>query len=117
MDPILVVEDDERVLEAITEFLAMVGYSVDAAHNGEEAIDHARASHPSLILLDLSMPVMDGWEFLRRRSTEPSIANVPIVVISALASGAPEGAEGFLTKPIDVDKLLAVLSRYCGAPA
>jgi CheY-like chemotaxis protein len=116
LDPILVVEDDERVLEAITDFLATVGYPVNAAHNGEEAIDRARSVHPSLILLDMSMPVMDGWEFLRRRPAEPSIANVPVIVISALVSRTPEGADGFLTKPIDVSRLLSILDRYCGEP-
>lgn len=117
LNPILVVEDDERVLEAITEFLAMMGYPVNAAHNGEEAIDQARDTHPSLILLDLSMPVMDGWEFLRRRPSEPSVADVPVIVISALVSGTPEGADDFLTKPVDVGRLLSMLDHYCGMPA
>jgi DNA-binding response OmpR family regulator len=60
---------------------------------------------------------MDGWEFLRRRPVEPSVANVPVIVISALVSGMPEGADGFLTKPIDVGRLLSILDRYCGVPA
>ena len=117
MNPILVVEDDDRVLEAITEFLETVGYPVSSARNGKEAIDRARGEHPSLILLDLSMPVMDGWEFLRRRGAEPSLASVPVIVISALASGTPAGADGFLNKPIDIARLLAILDRYCGHPA
>ena len=117
LNPILVVEDDESVLEAITEFMVTVGYPVNAAHNGEEAIDRARDTHPSLILLDLSMPVMDGWEFLRRRPAEPSIADVPVIVLSALVSGTIEGADGYLTKPIDVGRLLSILDRYCGMPA
>lgn len=117
LNPILVVEDDASVLEAITEFLETVGYPVSSARNGKEALDHARSERPSLILLDLSMPVMDGWEFLRRRGAEPSLAEVPIIVVSALVSATPEGADGFLSKPIDVGRLLAMLNRYCGSAA
>jgi CheY-like chemotaxis protein len=115
LNPILVVEDDARVLEAITEFLETVGYAVSSARNGKEALDHARGERPSLILLDLSMPVMDGWEFLRRRGAEPSLAEVPVIVVSALVSATPEGADGFLSKPIDIGRLLAMLDRYCGS--
>lgn len=105
------------MLEAIIDFLSTIGYPVNSAHNGEEAIDRARQTHPSLILLDMSMPVMDGWEFLRRRPGEPAVADVPVIVVSALVSGTPEGADGFLTKPIDVSRLLSILDRYCGMPA
>jgi len=117
LNSILVVEDDACVLEAITEFIETAGYPVSSARNGKEAFERARSERPSLILLDLSMPVMDGWEFLRRRGAEPSLAEVPVIVVSAIVSAPPEGADGFLSKPIEIGRLLAMLDRYCGSAA
>jgi CheY-like chemotaxis protein len=117
LDPILVVEDDPHVLEAITDLLETISYPVSSARNGMEAIDHVRSERPSVILLDMSMPVMDGWEFLRWREREPALASAPVVVISALVSTTPAGANDFLRKPIDVGRLLTLLEQYCGSPA
>jgi CheY-like chemotaxis protein len=114
--PVVVVEDDIRALNALTELLEASGYSVVRAQNGQEALEATRCSPPPcLILLDLSMPVMDGWEFLRHQRREPSIANIPVIVITALVSAIPAGAKALITKPINVNRLLSLVERYCTA--
>lgn len=113
-ESILVVEDDVEALDALTELLEGRGYSVCRALNGKEALDRAtRNPAPCLILLDLSMPVMDGWEFLRHQRSKPEIAQIPVVVITALVSAIPTGTQGLVTKPIKIDKLLSLVQRYC----
>jgi CheY-like chemotaxis protein len=111
---ILVVEDDVRAMEALTELLEDSGYTVLQADNGAKALEVAKSSpQPGLILLDLSMPVMDGWEFMRHKRHEPAIANIPVVVITALVSAMPAGAIALLTKPIDIGRLMTLVERYC----
>lgn len=112
---ILVVEDDLQALEALADLLESSGYEVERAQNGREALDVLGSSNarPCLILLDLSMPVMDGWEFLRSQRARPAIASIPVIVITALVSGVPAGAKGLVTKPINVNRLLSLLKRYC----
>ncbi|HJU29021.1 MAG TPA: response regulator [Candidatus Binataceae bacterium] len=112
---ILVVEDDIQALEALTALLESSGYTVARAQNGREALSVLGNvdSQPCLILLDLSMPVMDGWEFLRSQRSQPAIASIPVIVITALVSAVPAGAKGLVTKPIDVSRLLTLVQRYC----
>jgi CheY-like chemotaxis protein len=71
----------------------------------------AKIPRPRVILLDLMMPRMDGWEFLRRQSADPSIASIPTIVLSG--SELPTGAKHQLSKPVDVDRLRAVVDQYC----
>jgi CheY-like chemotaxis protein len=107
---VLVVDDDPDILEAICDILDSEGYRVTRARHGAEALERLQAERPSLILLDLMMPVMDGLAFanaLRERRLDPEI---PIVVISA--DGNPQkaasiGARGFLAKPFDIEALLS----------
>jgi CheY-like chemotaxis protein len=68
--------------------------------------------HISLVLLDLRMPVMDGWEFLRRKKADPDIAETPVVVISAIPPASLEGVETVLTKPIDFDQLIETVRHF-----
>jgi CheY-like chemotaxis protein len=111
---ILVVEDDVCAMEALTELLEDSGYTVLQADNGEKALEVAKSSpQPGLVLLDLSMPVMDGWEFMRHKRREPTIADIPVVVITALVSAIPAGAIALLTKPIDGGRLMMLVERYC----
>src|SRR5438309_2274486 len=110
---ILVVDDDIHALDALTELLETSGYRVRRAQNGQEALEAAKSRRPpTLILLDLSMPVMDGWEFMRRQRLEPSIAHIPVVVITGLVSAVPAGAKAFLSKPIDVNRLMQLVQAY-----
>jgi CheY-like chemotaxis protein len=112
---ILVVEDDVRALDALTDLLEASGYAVQKAQNGQEALIQAKGQPPGMILLDLSMPVMDGWEFMRQQRLEPAIADIPVVVITALVSAVPAGAKALVTKPINVNRLMALVEKYCAA--
>ena len=115
---VLVVEDDVRSSEALADLLEEYGYTVVRAYDGAEAFALATRGPlpPCLILLDLMMPVMDGWEFLRRKKGEAALANVPVVVLSALSSAIPSGAAAFVTKPIDVRRLISLVQQYCTKP-
>jgi CheY-like chemotaxis protein len=115
---ILIVEDDDDIREALSQILELEGYVVRQAVNGREALDiSAEQPTPSLILLDLMMPVMDGWQFRAEQMKDPALSKVPVVVISADASVhekvASFGAASVLPKPISLDRLLrAVESLY-----
>jgi CheY-like chemotaxis protein len=117
--PILVVEDDPATRDALVALLEDEGYAVKTAENGRHALDVlARGEPPSLILLDLMMPVMDGWQFLdqRRRIDDADRRSAPVVLLSGL--GFIRGAAGvadFLRKPIDPDELLGCVRRFGGA--
>jgi CheY-like chemotaxis protein len=115
---ILIVEDDDDIREALTQILELEGYVVREAANGREALDiSAREPIPSLILLDLMMPVMDGWQFRAEQLKDPRLAKVPVVVISADASVhekvASFGAASVLPKPISLDRLLRAVETLC----
>jgi CheY-like chemotaxis protein len=115
VQPLLVVEDDPGIRRSLAEALEDEGYSVVLAANGREAIDRLREQPtPCMILLDLMMPIMDGWEFLRARRENEDLAAIPVVVVSAYADKVKTvEAEHFIQKPIDLARLLAVVTRYC----
>jgi two-component system, chemotaxis family, chemotaxis protein CheY len=115
---VLVVEDDFDVLNAIAAILEDAGYQVLRAANGVEALDKLgdRNGQCDLILLDLLMPVMHGWDFRKKQKQTPAFADIPVVLMSAGAhmaavSGDLEAA-GYLTKPVDMTDLLCVAKRY-----
>lgn len=124
MPELLLVEDDRDVREAIAEVLEQEGYAVAQARSGAEALQHlsGATAPPSAILLDLMMPVMDGWEFLSRREKNGHWASIPVVVISADSTArerieAQTGIVAYLRKPIDIDQLLDILARVQGERA
>jgi CheY-like chemotaxis protein len=114
---ILLVEDDPDVSDAIASCLEDHGYEIMVAANGREALERLRQVEglPRLILLDLMMPVMDGWQFRAAQRADPALAAVPVVLLSAhvgLREAAAEmGALHWLKKPLDLDALLAVVER------
>ena len=116
--PILLVEDDPAMRDAVIELLEGEGYAVRCAANGRQALEVlARSEAPSLILLDLMMPIMDGWQFLaeRRRLADSGARRAPVVLLSGL--GFIRGAAGvadFLRKPIDPEALLGCVRRFAG---
>jgi CheY-like chemotaxis protein len=111
---ILVVEDDEDAREAMVALLQMKGYRAVPAGNGKEALDYLqRAPVPDLILLDLWMPVMDGWEFRQHQKQDPRLSTVPVVVVTALSDRTDVDADEIIIKPVDVEHLLTTVSHYC----
>jgi CheY-like chemotaxis protein len=118
---VLIVEDDPDIAETIAMMLTDRGYRTDTAANGREALDRlSRPPRPSLILLDLTMPKMDGREFRRLQLETPELASIPVVVLTADASANRQSevsATGWLVKPVALDTLLDTVVRYCGARA
>jgi CheY-like chemotaxis protein len=114
-DPrILVVEDDEDAREAMVALLQMKGYRAVSAGNGKEALDYLhRAPVPDLIILDLWMPVMDGWQFRSEQVQDPRLAKIPVIVVTALSDRADVDANEVIIKPVDVNRLLTTVSHYC----
>ena len=116
---ILLVEDDDDIRQAMTIFLEGAGYRVVEAKDGEEALRLLRASVSRfcLVLLDLFMPVKNGWEFRAEQVADPAIAHVPVVVVSADRNARQKadtlGALDYLVKPIDFDRLLGAVAEYC----
>lgn len=103
---VLVVDDNAHALRAMSEILEFEGFSVLTAQNGSDALNKMRtAGHISLVLLDLWMPVMDGWEVLRRKRDDPGIAEIPVVVLSAVPPLSLDGADEVLRKPVDLGPL------------
>jgi DNA-binding response OmpR family regulator len=112
--PILVVDDDPEILAMLSDFLESEGLAVRTAANGAEALDTLDELAPALILLDMRMPILDGWGFAQRFH-ERHFA-YPIVVMTAAESArrwAEEiGATGYIAKPFDVDELLQTIERH-----
>jgi two-component system sensor histidine kinase ChiS len=122
---VLVVDDDEAIRETVEDVLREEGYNVLLAENGEQALELLSLRHPSVVLLDLMMPVMSGWEVLEILDERDDLADIPIVVVSAMCarqdgsdpdprSRNPRGARMYLPKPIDLNHLLSVVGHYCG---
>ncbi len=114
---VLVVEDDPEVLRALRACLEQAGYEVDEAADGREALERARAPHPpEVMVVDLMLPVMDGWALLAELDADPALRRVPVVVVSAggeLALGSVSAAAE-VAKPIDPDELVAAVDRVAG---
>jgi CheY-like chemotaxis protein len=111
---ILVVEDDEDAREAMVALLQMKGYRAVPAGNGREALDYLEeAPAPDLIILDLWMPVMDGWHFRSEQIKNPRLAHIPVIVVTALSDRADVDANEVIIKPVDVDRLLSTVDHYC----
>ncbi len=119
MRPLLLIEDDYDVREALTEVLRDAGYSVVWASDGADAMRALRGGlRPAAILLDLMMPVMDGFQFRAEQESDPALADIPVIVVTAdrtIDRDARElHAAGRLTKPARLDEVLAVVSRVAG---
>nr|WP_216618559.1 response regulator [Corallococcus carmarthensis] len=118
---VLVVDDDPDILEALSEILEAEGFEIRRARNGKEALERLDPDPPDLILLDLMMPVMDGWEFAQRmRQKPPAVAGIPLIVLSAdrnVGSKAKDiGAVGHLAKPFELNDLLSMVRQSLSPP-
>jgi CheY-like chemotaxis protein len=116
--PVLVVDDDDASRDVIGLLLSDEGFPVATAANGLEALARVDENSPSLILLDMRMPVMDGWEFARAYRARPG-RHAPIVVITAAPSARDRMKEiqaaGFLAKPFDLSDLIQIVQRFYAA--
>jgi CheY-like chemotaxis protein len=114
--PVLIVEDDADLRDMMAQLLSLEGFTAATVSNGREALEYLhKGARPDVILLDLMMPVMDGWEFRRRQQADPAMSDVPVIVLSALdqSRAADVNADAFLKKPLDFDRLLALVRTFC----
>ena len=113
---ILVVEDNIDIQESLKATLENEGYSVFTADNGREALDRLeKMPTPCLILLDLMMPVMNGWEFVEEINKDIMLSSIPIVVVTAIgdSKNSPK-TDGYIPKPINFDALIVAVCKHCG---
>ena len=112
MTTILVVEDNEMNRDMLSRRLERRGYEVLIAMDGEASISIARANTPDLILMDMSLPIVDGWEATRRMKADPALKNIPVIALTAHAmandrdKALEAGCDDYDTKPIDLARLL-----------
>ena len=115
---VMIIDDDASIRDDYADLLREEGYEVLTAANGLDALDQLkRAEQPSLILLDLKMPVMDGWSFHTRLSRDPKLGKIPVVLLSGATDVLEEAsrlsADDFLLKPVPVKELLGTVEQYC----
>jgi len=118
---ILVVDDDESMRELIRIHLAAAGYEVQTAADAISAGYMVLASAPDLILTDVSMPYMDGFEFVAALRADPSVPPIPVIFLTSVEEGMERarelGAAGYLVKPVRADELLATVARHASGGA
>lgn len=118
MAKILLVEDNELNRDMLSRRLQRRGYDVVIATDGAEALTNAAREHPDLILMDLSLPKVDGWEATRRLKADAALCAIPVIALTAHAmSGDRErafdaGCDEFDTKPIELDRLIAKMEHF-----
>ena len=117
MPQILIVEDNDMNLDMLSRRLMRKGYDIVAARDGQAGVAQAVSEKPDLILMDMSLPVMDGWEATRRIKANPETAGIPVVALTAHAMASDRekaleaGCDDFYTKPIEFAGLLDIISR------
>lgn len=120
MKKILVVDDEPDVLEVVSFRLKRSGYEVMTAVNGKVALDIIRADKPGLVLLDLRMPVMDGYEVSRAIKNDEKLKDIPVILLTASSGSSVDDmihnskADGFLVKPFSPEDLLKKVSAFLG---
>ncbi len=119
---IILAEDEPQIARLIEFKLKKEGYQVTWKENGEEALEAIKADKPDLVLLDVMMPVMDGYEVLRRLKEDENLKSIPVIMLTARAQerdvvkGINSGAEDYITKPFHPAELLARVKRILGKP-
>jgi len=113
---VFIIEDDLDTRDMLARFLELEGYRVEAAANGRQALDRlSNGAAACVIVLDLMMPVMDGWEFRKHQVEDARLKHIPTIVVSAAGRDrlAKISANAYLSKPVDMDELLEHVSQYC----
>jgi len=117
---VLIIEDEKLIILSTQMVLEASGFSVSSAMNGEEGVVKARECAPDLILLDIMMPGIDGWETLTRLKQDPQTADVPVVIFTAREHSrghqrsAEMGAADYFRKPFEPDELIELVEKHCG---
>ena len=120
MTKILYVEDNEDNIYMLTRRLSRKGYEVIVATDGAKGVEMAQSEGPALILMDLNLPVMDGWEATRRLKAAPETQGIPIIAVSAFAMASDRekamqaGCDDYDTKPVELPRLLGKIERLLG---
>ena len=117
MPCVLIVEDDPDLREYLELLLALSGYETMSASNGQDALQQMHMRKPCAVLLDMHMPVMDGWEFRRRQMLDPEQSNVPVIAVTAhFDPREVERRLGItcLSKPVSEDRMLGEVEHVCG---
>jgi CheY-like chemotaxis protein len=120
MQKILIVEDNENNRDMLSRRLTRRGYEVVVAVDGADGLARARSERPALILMDMSLPVIDGWEATRRLKADPETAAIPIIALTAHAmlsdrdKALEAGCDGYETKPIELPRLLEAMEKLLG---
>jgi two-component system, cell cycle response regulator DivK len=120
MAKVLLVEDNEMNRDMLSRRLTRRGFEVVFAVNGNQGVDLARSEKPDIILMDMSLPIMDGWEATRRVKSDDATRNVPVIGLTAHAmSGDREkaieaGCDDYDTKPVELDRLVGKIERLLG---
>jgi DNA-binding response OmpR family regulator len=124
MSRVLVVDDDPVIVRLLEVNLRLDGYEVETASRGEQALDRATETDPDLVILDVMMPGLDGWETFRRLREVPAFTETPVVFLSARAQdddhrgkGLSLGPVAYLTKPFDPVRLMELVRRMLGGPS
>ena len=115
--PILIVDDDASIRLTVSDVLDMEGYPVVTAANGAEALEQLEHTPARLVLLDMRMPVMDGWAFCDKRGESRALRHIPLIATSGAEvpeSARPAGIDAFLAKPIDLDAFARFAARLAG---
>lgn len=111
---VLIVDDDEDGVDALRCALEGQGYHVESAGNGRDALALLRrGARPCVVILDLAMPVMNGWQFLAARASDASLSEIPVIVVTASAPSAGAEMQVVMTKPVDVDALIERIGTVC----
>ncbi len=118
-ETVLLVEDDEDGRDAIADVLRTYGYTVVTAANGSQALDRLRecTTLPRVILIDLRMPVMDGWAFRIEQRKEPAWASIPVIALSGGGDIQSFDAAAHLMKPVQITPLIETVARFCSSPS
>jgi CheY-like chemotaxis protein len=118
---VLVVEDDDDVREALVEVLSAEGYEVTFARNGNEAFRQLEGRQPAVILLDLMMPGMNGWQFRAAQRQHAQLASIPVVIVTADGNAREKArqldAAGYLAKPVELEALFSIVEKFCSPAA
>ncbi len=119
---VLLVDDDPVIVRLLEVNFRLEGYVIETAGRGEEALAKATANPPDLVVLDVMMPGLDGWEVCRRFREDPRLADVPVIFLSARAHeddkdrGAALGVVGYVTKPFDPVRLMEIVRDHLAGP-